>query len=32
MALAYGGEELKYTAQMLSGLLKPGVYSNSEIK
>ena len=32
MALAYGGEELTYTAQMLSGLLKPGVFSNSEIK
>ena len=32
MALAIGGEELTYTAQTLSGLLKPGVYSNSEIK
>ena len=32
MALALGGEELTYTAQMLSGLLKPGVFSNSEIK
>ena len=32
MALALGGEELAYTAQTLSGLLKPGVFSNSEIK
>ena len=32
MAVALGGEELAYTARMLSGLLKPGVYSNSEIK
>ena len=32
MALALGGEELTYTAQTLAGLLKPGVFSNSEIK
>ena len=32
MAAALGGEELAYTARTLAGLLKPGVYSNSEIK
>ena len=32
MALALGGEELTYTAHTLSRLLKPGVFSNSEIK
>ena len=32
MAMSLGGDELRYSAEALAGLLKPGVYSASEIK